>query len=79
VTETGKEEPPLRQVDCTLVRCDPTQDEKACGLQQMLHSVPPEILYSASWYRSGTNQTMSTHLKGIAAESHLHGAGASAQ
>jgi hypothetical protein len=62
----GKEEPPLRQIECTLVRCDPTQDEKACGLLQMLHSVPPEILYSAYWYRSGTNQTMRTHLKGIA-------------
>jgi hypothetical protein len=79
VTETGKEEPPLQQIDCTLVRCDPTQDEKACGLKQMLHSVPPEILYSAYGYWSGTNQTMRIHLKGIAAEGHLNGAGASAR
>jgi hypothetical protein len=79
VTETGKEEPPLRQIDCTLVRCDPTQDEKACGLLQMLHSVPPEILYSAYWYQSGTNQTMRTHLKAIDAEGHLYAAGASVQ
>ena len=62
----GKETPPLRKIDCALVRCDPTRDEKACGLLQMVHSVPPEILYSAYWYRSGTNQTMRDHLKGIA-------------
>lgn len=34
----------------------------------MKHSVPPEILYSAYWYRSGTNATMRGHLKGIAEE-----------
>jgi SAM-dependent methyltransferase len=32
----------------------------------MVHSVPPEILYSAYWYRSGTNQTMRAHLREIA-------------
>jgi len=31
----------------------------------MEHSVPPEILYAAYWYRSGTNATMRNHLKGI--------------
>jgi 2-polyprenyl-3-methyl-5-hydroxy-6-metoxy-1,4-benzoquinol methylase len=61
-----KQVPPMRMIDCTLVRCDPTRDEKACGLLQMVHSVPPEILYSAYWYRSGTNQTMRSHLAGIA-------------
>ncbi len=64
----GKERPPLRRIDCTLVRCDPTQDERACGLLQMLNSVPPEILYSTYWYRSGTNRTMTEHLRGIAQE-----------
>jgi hypothetical protein len=62
----GKDVPPLRRIDCTLVRCDPTRDENACGLLQMVHSVPPEILYSAYWYRSGTNQTMRNHLTEIA-------------
>jgi SAM-dependent methyltransferase len=62
----GKELPPTRKIPAELVRCDPTRDEKACGLLQMAHSVPPEILYSAYWYRSGTNNTMRTHLKGIA-------------
>lgn len=64
----GKEFPPTRKIPCTLVRCDPTRDEKACGLLQMEHSVPPEILYSAYWYRSGTNNTMRNHLRNIAEE-----------
>jgi SAM-dependent methyltransferase len=50
------------------VRCDPTRDETACGLLQMEHSVPPEVLYSSYWYRSGTNNTMREHLRGIAGE-----------
>jgi SAM-dependent methyltransferase len=62
----GKEEPPLRKFPLSLVRCDPLKDEKACGLLQMEHTVPPEVLYSAYWYRSGTNQTMRSHLQGIA-------------
>ncbi|PZV18250.1 MAG: class I SAM-dependent methyltransferase [Pseudanabaena sp.] len=66
--KSGKEDPPLRKISLSLVRCDPTKDEKACGLLQMKHSVPPEILYSSYWYRSGTNQTMRDHLQGIAEE-----------
>ena len=58
----------MRKIPATLVRCDPTRDEKACGLLQMVHSVPSKILYSAYWYRSGTNQTMRDHLRGIAEE-----------
>ncbi len=61
----GKETPPLRKIKCSLVRCDPMRDEHACGLLQMEQSVPPEVLYSAYWYRSGTNNTMREHLKGI--------------
>ncbi len=64
----GKELPPARKIPMTLVRCNPVLDENACGLLQMAHSVPPEILYAAYWYRSGTNQTMRDHLKGIATE-----------
>ena len=62
----GKELPPMAKIPCELVRCDPQMDREACGLLQMRHSVPPEILYAAYWYRSGTNQTMRSHLKGIA-------------
>ena len=61
----GKEMPSNRKINCTLVRCNPEKDENACGLLQMEHSVPPEILYASYWYRSGTNNTMRTHLKGI--------------
>jgi SAM-dependent methyltransferase len=62
----GKEQPPMRKISTELVRCNPMIDENACGLLQTVTSVPPEILYSAYWYRSGTNQTMRDHLKGIA-------------
>jgi SAM-dependent methyltransferase len=61
----GKEEPSQRKINCSLVRCNPQEDENACGLLQMEHGVPPEILYAAYWYRSGTNATMRNHLKEI--------------
>lgn len=64
----GKEQPPLRKIPTVLVRCNPMLDEKACGLLQMEITVPPEVLYSSYWYRSGTNQTMRTHLQSIADE-----------
>jgi hypothetical protein len=63
--KAGEDTPPYRKVPCRLVRCDPSIDEKACGLLQMAHSVPPEILYSSYWYRSGTNETMRRHLKEV--------------
>ena len=62
----GREMPSSRKIPLSLFRCDPTRDERACGLLQMRHSVPPEVLYSAYWYRSGTNSTMRNHLKNIA-------------
>lgn len=61
----GKELPPARRIPTSLVRCDPMRDERACGLLQMEYTVPPEVLYSAYWYRSGTNNTMRNHLQGI--------------
>jgi len=64
----GKEDPPLRKISTSLVRCDPMRDEKACGLLQMQNTIPPEVLYSAYWYRSGTNNTMRRHLQGIVEE-----------
>lgn len=62
----GQVIPPMRRIPLSLVRCDPTKDEKACGLLQMEHTVPPEVLYSSYWYRSGTNNTMRAHLRSIA-------------
>jgi hypothetical protein len=64
----GHEAPPLRKIPVSLIRCDPENDELACGLLQMEQTVPPQILYSSYWYRSGTNQTMRNHLQGIAQE-----------
>ena len=61
----GKELPSTRKIPCTIVRCNPEIDENACGLLQMEHSVPPEILYASYWYRSGTNNTMRNHLKSM--------------
>lgn len=59
--------PPVqRRVPLDLVRCDPAVNQDACGLVQMRHSVPPRVLYSSYWYRSGINQTMRDHLAGIA-------------
>ena len=64
----GRQVPPLRRVPTSLVRCNPELDEKACGLLQTEHTVPPEVLYSVYWYRSGTNATMTNHLGAIAEE-----------
>lgn len=57
-----------RSIPLALIRCDPSRDERACGLLQVEHSVPPELLYRLYWYRSGTNTTMQNHLKGIVEE-----------
>ncbi|MBI4635695.1 MAG: class I SAM-dependent methyltransferase [Candidatus Rokubacteria bacterium] len=64
----GKEMPPMRKIPTSLVRCDPTRDENACGLLQLALTLPPEILYSSYWYHSGTNRTMRDHLREIAEE-----------
>lgn len=59
--------PPVqRQVPLELVRCDPALDERACGLVQLRHTVPPKVLYQSYWYQSGINQTMRDNLAQIA-------------
>lgn len=62
----GEPAPPQRKLDCTLVRCCPDEREGACGLLQLSQTVPPEILYDAYWYRSGTSGTMRKHLQSLA-------------
>lgn len=62
----GSPVPVQRRIPLDLVRCDPSVNQDACGLVQMRHSVPPKVLYSSYWYRSGINQTMRDHLAGIA-------------
>ena len=64
----GISEPPRRKLPTSLVRCNPMLDERSCGLLQMEYTVPPAILYASYWYRSGTNQTMRNHLRGIVGE-----------
>jgi NDP-4-keto-2,6-dideoxyhexose 3-C-methyltransferase len=64
-TKPGVLPPPLRKLPTELMRCDVTLNEHGCGLLQMHHSFPPEILYANYWYRSATNQTMRDHLGGI--------------
>ncbi|CFX56054.1 C-methyltransferase [Candidatus Filomicrobium marinum] len=63
--KAGTLSPPLRKIPTSLVRCDVSAEEGACGLLQLQHSIPPEILYANYWYRSGTNRTMRDHLQGI--------------
>jgi hypothetical protein len=59
--------PPVeRTVPLDLVRCDPAEDQEACGLVQLRHTVPSDLMYSSYGYRSGINQTMTQHLAGIA-------------
>ena len=58
--------PPSRRLPTKLVRCDVTKNQNGCGLLQLAHSFPPEILYANYWYRSATNETMRCHLAEIA-------------
>src|SRR5512132_1445145 len=66
--EPGGRQPVQRAIPLELVRCDMTQDQDACGLVQIRHTVPGSILYQSYWYRSGVNQTMTRNLHSIAAD-----------
>lgn len=46
------------KVPLDLIRCDPGLDKNACGLVQLRHSYPKELIYENYWYMSGVNQTM---------------------
>jgi len=46
-----------------LVRCDSKKNKNACGLLQMSISIPPKLLYSQYFYKSGINSSMKEHLK----------------
>jgi C-methyltransferase C-terminal domain/Methyltransferase domain/Putative zinc binding domain len=59
--------PPVgRTIPLEVVRCNPERDENACGLVQLRHTVPSNLMYSSYGYRSGINQTMTRHLGDIA-------------
>ena len=46
-----------------LVLCN--EIDGGCGLLQLKHTVPEEILYRNFWYKSGVNQSMRDALKNI--------------
>lgn len=58
VGEHNKDMLPARRVPLELVRCDPAKDEKACGLIQLRHTFPQNLIYDDYWYLSGINETM---------------------
>lgn len=58
--------PVARTIPLDVVRCDAQRDESACGLVQLRHTVPSDLMYSSYGYRSGVNQTMTRHLGDIA-------------
>lgn len=64
----GDNVPYKRKLPTELVLCNTMEDERACGLLQTRYTVPPEILYSSYWYKSGVNKTMRDHLRGIVDE-----------
>ncbi len=70
----GMPKPPMRKFPTSLVWCDVAKNKRACGLLQMEYSVPPQRLYTAYWYRSGTTNTMRKHLCNIAQDAvYLYG------
>ena len=56
---------PTRKVPLELVRCNPELDETACGLVQLKHTFPNDIMYTDYWYASGVNKTMRDALADI--------------
>ena len=64
--DPGGDNPLRRRIPLQLVRCDMQEDQSACGLVQLRHTVPGSILYKSYWYRSGVNQTMTDNLHEIA-------------
>lgn len=50
---------PSEKAPLVLTKCD------SCHLVQLRHTVDPEYLFRTYYYKSGVNQTMRDHLKGI--------------
>ncbi len=63
----SKDFPPIaRRIPLELVRCDIARDQDACGLVQLRHTVPGDLMYAAYGYRSGLNEAMAAHLAELA-------------
>ena len=54
------------KIPLELVRCDKSLDPESCGLVQLRHTTPPNLMYDRYFYRSGINQTMTNNLNEIA-------------
>jgi SAM-dependent methyltransferase len=68
VSDAKLDRVPSRSVPLELVRCNPHLDETACGLVQLRHTFPADIMYTDYWYLSGVNQTMRDALAAITAK-----------
>ena len=64
-SEANRDVLPTREVPLELVRCNPALDEDACGLVQLRHTFPSDIMYADYWYASGVNKTMRDALEDI--------------
>ncbi|MGI0058010.1 MAG: class I SAM-dependent methyltransferase [Nitrosarchaeum sp.] len=54
------------KIPLELIRCDKSANSKSCGLVQLRHTTPPNLMYDRYFYRSGINQTMTDNLNEIA-------------
>lgn len=72
VSKDNQDALPTRKVPLQLVRCNPSVDENACGLVQLRHTFPADIMYADYWYASGVNQTMRDALADITASALRH-------
>jgi SAM-dependent methyltransferase len=53
------------KIPLELIRCNKTDDPTSCGLVQLRHTTPPNLMYDRYFYRSGINQTMPKNLNEI--------------
>ena len=58
--------PFTEKIPLELIRCDRSVDSNSCGLVQLRHTTPPNLMYDRYFYRSGINQTMPKNLNEIA-------------
>jgi len=65
VSDENESKIPMVKVPLTLVRCDQDKNQDSCGLVQLQHTFPAELMYQEYWYLSGVNQTMRDALADI--------------
>ena len=53
------------KIPLELIRCDRSLNPKSCGLVQLRHTTPSNLMYDRYFYRSGINQTMTDNLNEI--------------